>query len=126
MPYHCPGYKGAITGPAFDVAKGVDRLGRYSLQRGWDKVLENTNVKVRAHFGLGPIICWSKVPSVSESQVRVASEMLAAIANPMLTKTEDNTSPNGQDILYSGAFCGQSNYPERHGKKILGRFLPRF
>jgi hypothetical protein len=60
--------------------------------------LEDTDAKVREHFGLGPLMYWSKVSAVSESQVRVPSEMLA-IAESKVTKAEDYASPNGQDVL---------------------------
>jgi prepilin-type N-terminal cleavage/methylation domain-containing protein/prepilin-type processing-associated H-X9-DG protein len=119
--YHCPGYKGAITGPAFVSEGGVDRLGSYAYNAAGAKVLEDTDVKVREHFGLGPIIYWSKVSAVSESQVSVPSDMLA-IAESKVTKAEDYASPNGQDILYCGLFWGQSFYPERHGKKYNDLF----
>jgi prepilin-type processing-associated H-X9-DG protein len=71
--YHCPGYTGAISGPR----KGfVERYGSYAYNAGGVRVETSTNT-----WGIGPISFWETptgfVPAVSESSVKVPSEMLA-------------------------------------------------
>jgi prepilin-type processing-associated H-X9-DG protein len=113
---HCPGYKVAITGPAFVSEGAVDRQGSYAYNVRGGVVLEDSYAKAHEHFGLGPIPYWFDAPpAVSEAQVKVPAEMLA-IAESKLVRTEDHPSSNGVDILYCGVFWGESFYPERHGK----------
>jgi prepilin-type N-terminal cleavage/methylation domain-containing protein len=120
--FHCPGYKGAITGPPLVSKGGVDRFGSYAYNVHGGVVLEDTYAKMHEHFGLGPIPYWFDAPpAVSEAQVKVPGEMLAIAESKLvrvgeLATADGDLSPKGMDILYCGLFSGQSFYPERHGK----------
>ena len=72
--YHCPSYKGSITGP---YRGGVERLGSYAYNAAGVRLGNSTNT-----WGIGPISYWKNtpttyVPAVSEASVKVPSEMLA-------------------------------------------------
>jgi type II secretory pathway pseudopilin PulG len=112
--YHCPGYKGAKTGPVDEV----DRLGSYAynVHGAGSKWTTGPDDKVLKHFGLGPLITWPDAPAVSEAQVKVPSEMLA-IGESQFLNAEVNGSPGGSDVLYSSLTSGHAFDPARHGKK---------
>ena len=69
--FHCPGYKGAITGPVHDLQSAY-RLGSYA----YNYAGTGTHDYTRYYFGLGPMITW-EIPPVAEAQIKVPSEMLA-------------------------------------------------
>ncbi len=74
--FHCPGYRGQISGPHLPGA--IDRLGSYAYNTAGVSFDDRTH----EHFGLGPVLYWKDsqgnvVPSVSEAKVSDPSEMLA-------------------------------------------------
>jgi prepilin-type N-terminal cleavage/methylation domain-containing protein/prepilin-type processing-associated H-X9-DG protein len=114
--YHCPGYKGRTTGPFFRGA--VDRLGSYAYNLSGARVLEDTEVKSREHFGLGPVMFWKGAPAVSESQVVAPSEMLS-IGESRFRSGGSQPAPGGADTME----CG---YPEIMGKDFEARHGKNF
>jgi prepilin-type N-terminal cleavage/methylation domain-containing protein/prepilin-type processing-associated H-X9-DG protein len=108
--YHCPGYKGKIKGP-YDL-DGIERLGGYAYNAG-GVVGHNTNVS----FGLGPVLYWRStagtyMPAISESDVRVPSEMLAMGDSEM--RVDDD---GGSDLWKCGGYAiPPSPFVVRHGK----------
>ncbi len=74
--FHCPGYRGQISGPHIQGA--INRLGSYAYNAAGVRLDDRTH----EHFGLGPVLYWKYlqgnfVPAVSESEVSVPSEMVA-------------------------------------------------
>lgn len=74
--FHCPGYSGQISGPHIQGA--IDRLGSYAYNAAGVRLNDGTH----PYFGLGPVLFWKDskgnvVPTVTEGQVSVPSEMLA-------------------------------------------------
>jgi prepilin-type N-terminal cleavage/methylation domain-containing protein/prepilin-type processing-associated H-X9-DG protein len=114
--YHCPGYKGATTGPFF--AGSPDRLGSYAynVHGSGTEWTAGTDDKVLKHFGLGPMITWQSAPAVLEAQIKIPSEMLAIGESQFLNPTS-NGSPGGQDVLYCRLPPQHAFDPARHGSK---------
>jgi prepilin-type processing-associated H-X9-DG protein len=117
--FHCPGYRGINTGPFYKGS--IDRLGSYAYNI-WGSA--GARKLVNKDFGLGPVIFWN-VPPVSESQIRVPSEMLSVGESRFLTadKVTVGTSasgpnPGGDDTLRCGIrFPAEPPFdPARHGK----------
>jgi len=74
--FHCPGYRGQISGP--HIPGAIDRLGSYAYNAAGVRLEDSTH----EHFGLGPVLFWKDshgkvVPAVSESEVSRPGEMLA-------------------------------------------------
>jgi prepilin-type N-terminal cleavage/methylation domain-containing protein/prepilin-type processing-associated H-X9-DG protein len=113
--FHCPGYMGKNTGPypetgATDVGK-VERLGSYGYN------MDGSSAKglIPQNFGLGPIIFWNtvwhwNVPPVTESRIKVPSDMLAIGESRLWTGNE-----SGGDTLGPGNLAHLFN-PARHGR----------
>jgi prepilin-type N-terminal cleavage/methylation domain-containing protein/prepilin-type processing-associated H-X9-DG protein len=125
--YHCPGYRGAIT------AKHGNPEGSYAYNA--QGVIGNIKpmsgpLNTDFNLGLGGVFTWrpgrQKAPPVSESPVRVPSEMLAIGESRF---TEGNGKTGGKDYGLSGGrdymICGfladiradVAFDPARHGKK---------
>ena len=114
--FHCPGYKGAISGPTAG-AGGVGRFGSYAYNL-WGSAGHPRKSKT---FGLGPIIFWD-VPPVKESQVVSPGEMLSIGESRFLT-TNVVSVPGGTVQGGLGGVdslnCGnplEKFDPARHGK----------
>jgi len=107
--FHCPGYKGAITGPVRSLQSAY-RLGSYA----YNYAGTGTHDYTRYYFGLGPMITW-EIPPVAEAQIKVPSEMLA-ISDSAFLSAGANQQAGGDDALISGLASGHSFDPARHGK----------
>jgi prepilin-type N-terminal cleavage/methylation domain-containing protein/prepilin-type processing-associated H-X9-DG protein len=121
--FHCPGYKGTNTGPYPDTgplyAGTIVRFGSYGYN------LEGSGGNLRLdqpHLGLGPVLFWN-LPPVSESQVKVPSEMLSISETRFLTdkvvKIPNGTvqsGSGGSDALGCGEIGSALFDPARHGK----------
>ena len=111
--YHCPGYKGATTGPHRSIF-GVSptRFGSYAYNV--------AGVAKTDGFGLGPIIFWPNATAVSEARIKVPNEMLA-IGESRFLAANVNTLDGGFDTLRCGTLWnGTSGFPfdpARHGSK---------
>jgi prepilin-type N-terminal cleavage/methylation domain-containing protein/prepilin-type processing-associated H-X9-DG protein len=118
--YHCPGYKGAVS------AQGHPPEGSYSYNsRGvWLQfdTVANGGFQIRyprVFLGLGSDYGphWSQYPAVSESQVKVPSDMFA-IGESRFLSAQANHDRGGANV----AICGglhESFFafdPARHGK----------
>ena len=107
----CPGYKGAIAGPEFyDAQGGLERLGSYAYNFQGVRF-----VRTIGYFGLGPVIFWKGAHAVSETEVKVPSEMLAIGESRFL-----NASANGAPVKDT-LICGIPDEPfdpARHGKNF--------
>jgi prepilin-type N-terminal cleavage/methylation domain-containing protein/prepilin-type processing-associated H-X9-DG protein len=108
--YHCPGYKGKIKGP--HDPGGIERLGGYAYNTSGVQIKDGTN----DCFGLGPVLFWKSVtggylPAVSESEVRVPSEMLAIGDSQMKVN-----AIGGGDSWRCGIDLNPSPFIVRHGK----------
>jgi prepilin-type N-terminal cleavage/methylation domain-containing protein/prepilin-type processing-associated H-X9-DG protein len=108
--FHCPGYKGAITGPVHARDNILDRLGSY----GYNVHGSGTDDYTKYYFGLGPPITWG-IPPVAEAQIKIPAEMLA-IADSQFLSAGANQEPGGSDVLYAGFEIGHPFDPKRHGK----------
>ena len=81
--FQCPGYSGKLSGPYNPQA--IDRYGSYSYNAGGvglDGLYGAPNYPLHEYYGLGPYMFWRDahgnfVPPVSETEIRVPSEMLA-------------------------------------------------
>jgi prepilin-type N-terminal cleavage/methylation domain-containing protein/prepilin-type processing-associated H-X9-DG protein len=112
--YHCPGYRGITTGP-FSKG-GADRLGSYAYNVWGAMVLDDSYAKDHEHLGLGPVMFWTDAPAVSESQVKVPSEMLA-IGDSRFRA--GGSSPGGQDTMHCGLLDSSGvDFESRHGKNF--------
>ena len=107
--FHCPGYKGAITGPV-QSPNSAYRLGSYA----YNFTGTGTHDYTRYYFGLGPMITWGITP-VAEAQIKVPSEMLA-ISDSQFLSAGANQEAGGHDALFSGLASGHPFDPARHGK----------
>src|ERR1035437_4235758 len=110
--YHCPGYKGKISGPYAPGA--IDRLGSYAYNA--DGVSRGYSGRPIVHVGLGPVMFWKNSPTsyvsaVSEVQVRVPSDMLAIGDSLMKVDTV-----GGQDFWRCGGDLVTTPYVVLHGK----------
>jgi len=110
--YHCPGYKGRITGP--DTPGAIDRTGSYAYNA--DGV--RSDDRAYGHFGLGPVIFWKdqggkSVPAVSEAMVNKPAEMLA-IGDSL--KRVDETG--GDDFGHCASDMITMPYATPHGKNF--------
>jgi prepilin-type N-terminal cleavage/methylation domain-containing protein/prepilin-type processing-associated H-X9-DG protein len=102
--WHCPGYTGITSGPR---KGGASRFGSYTYNlwgamvqdKGWEK-----------HFGLGPVLYWAGDTAVSESQVKVPSEMLSIGESRVFG---DDGLPDAMDHMQSGSLPPLGS---RHGK----------
>jgi prepilin-type processing-associated H-X9-DG protein len=107
--FHCPGYKGAITGPAHSPNSAY-RLGSYA----YNFTGTGTHDYTTYYFGLGPIITWG-IPPVAEAQIKLPSEMLA-ISDSEFLSAGANHEPGGEDALIPGLASGHPFDPARQGK----------
>lgn len=126
--YHCPGYKGAIT---LKPAGGT--LGSYAYNA--QGVIGNIKpmqgpLSINLNLGLGGVYSWrsgrQKASPISESPVRVPSEMLA-IGESRFTKGtgkivgKDHKLSGGRDYMICGFLQDKRPKvafdPARHGKK---------
>jgi len=107
--FHCPGYKGANWGPGF-FQEGIDRLGSYAYNLSGVRADDRTN----GYFGLGPVVFWRGVAPVSETQIRVPSEMLT-MGESRYVSADLNDAPGGKDAMECG-IPGQPFESKRHGK----------
>ncbi|HZQ47404.1 MAG TPA: DUF1559 domain-containing protein [Verrucomicrobiae bacterium] len=115
--FHCPGYKGAITGPSSAPPGSAGRFGSYAYNV-WGSA---GHPLMTRNYGLGPILFWN-VPPVAESQIKTPSEMLSIGESRFLTtnvvKVPGGTvrgGAGGDDVMQ----CGNSHDlfdPARHGK----------
>ncbi len=108
--YHCPGYKGKISGPYIPGA--INRLGSY----GYNADGVRLHGPPFEHVGLGPVVFWqnsptSYVPAVSDAQVRVPSDMLA-IGDSLMKAG----FAGGDDFWTCGGDLVATPYVVRHGK----------
>ena len=116
--YHCPGYKGTITGP---YRGDVERLGSYAYNAAGVRSGTSTNT-----WGIGPISYWKNtpttyVPAVSEGDVKVPSEMLAmgdSLMKAGFTAGSDFWQCGGR---YSSQIA-HLPYALRHGKSYNALF----
>jgi len=120
--FHCPGYKGTNTGPYPDTgplyAGTIVRFGSYGYN------LQGSAGNLRRgqpHLGLGPVLFWD-LPPVSESQLKVPSEMLSISETRFLTdKVVEipngavQSGPGGSDALTCGEVGHVLFDPARHG-----------
>jgi prepilin-type N-terminal cleavage/methylation domain-containing protein/prepilin-type processing-associated H-X9-DG protein len=109
--YHCPGYKGASTGPVY-APKGIDRLGSYAYNQ------QGVDFHNRGRFGLVPVVFWRNAPPVSEAQVKVPSEMFAIGESRFVNAKVNVDAPGGKDYMVCG-FLHERFFafdPARHGK----------
>src|ERR1035437_7156598 len=107
--FHCPGYKGAITGPVRSLQSAY-RLGSYA----YNYAGTGTHDYTRYYFGLGPMITW-EIPPVAEAQIKVPSELLA-ISDSAFLSAGAYQEAGGDDALISGLASGHSFGAARHGK----------
>jgi prepilin-type processing-associated H-X9-DG protein/prepilin-type N-terminal cleavage/methylation domain-containing protein len=137
--YHCPGYKGALTGEGDHHGP----LGSYAYNaRGvrppFAGVLDQSH-GVDVHFpnvsfGLGPTLYVSfpnlRPQPISESQIKAPSEMLA-IGESRFLNTKANGIPGGHCDMMCGGVSRQPNPPgrdefafaqSRHGKNYNQAF----
>jgi prepilin-type N-terminal cleavage/methylation domain-containing protein/prepilin-type processing-associated H-X9-DG protein len=105
--YHCPGYKGVNWGPGH-FQGGIERLGSYAYN------VWGSGHGAVGNLGLGPVIFWSNAPAISESQVRVPSEMLS-IGESKFLNAAIRQMPGGRDIAVCALFDDPFD-PKRHGK----------
>jgi prepilin-type processing-associated H-X9-DG protein len=117
---HCPGYRGAIQGPAwFDAQRGIGRFGSYAYNLDGVRVDDHAN----GHYGLGPVVFWRSAHAISEGEVKVPSEMLAISESRFLNPTR-NQEPGGRDTMRCGVFqkYGEDFDPARHGNNYNSLF----
>ena len=113
LAFHCPGYIGAIAGPVFPDS--IDRQGSYAYNIAGVRITDTSD----EFFGLGPVSFWKTsagkfVPSVSQSQISVPSEMLAMGDSYM--KAGDAWA---NDVWHGGPFANAYSakpFASRHGK----------
>lgn len=108
--FHCPGYKGAITGPVRSLDSAY-RFGSYAYNYGGT----GTHDYTKYYFGLGPMLTW-EIPPVAEARISVPGEMLA-VSDSQFLSAGANQEPGGQDALYAGLESGHPFDPARHGRK---------
>jgi prepilin-type N-terminal cleavage/methylation domain-containing protein/prepilin-type processing-associated H-X9-DG protein len=120
--YHCPGYKGAMTG---EVGSHPP-YGSYAYNEngvaipggGYKDVNHGINIRFTNKFGLGPAYFkTSPFRAVSEAQIKVPSEMLS-IGESRFLDAKVNGSPGGECDLVCG-MRKNSHWafdPARHGK----------
>jgi len=108
--FHCPGYKGAITGPVHARDDIASRLGSYAYN------VHGTGTRdyTKYYFGLGPVITW-EIPAVAEAQIKVPSEMLA-IGDSQFLSAAANSDPGGDDALFAALESRHAFDPARHGR----------
>jgi prepilin-type N-terminal cleavage/methylation domain-containing protein/prepilin-type processing-associated H-X9-DG protein len=118
--YHCPGYKGAITGPLNipGTAGSPERLGSYA----YNLLGSCGQGLIAPYYGLGPVPWWN-VPPVSESQIRAPSEMFSIGESRFLTAGKvtvpggwAENGPGGTDVLSCGNIWNVPFDTARHGK----------
>ena len=121
--FHCPGYRGAITGPYPDggrfLAGSVARFGSYGYNI---EGSQSGSWSLHVNLGLGPPLWWN-YPPVTEGQVKVPSEMLSISESRFLTAAVvripggiEQSGPGGYDELHCGNLTGELFDPARHGK----------
>lgn len=115
--YHCPGYKGAITG----IASAHDPLGSYAYNArgvlppfdGYEDPSRGISINfTKVDFGLGPTLHVSfpgTRPATSEPQIRAPSEMLA-IGESRFLSLQVNGVPGG----YCDMTCGLLSWSTGH------------
>jgi prepilin-type N-terminal cleavage/methylation domain-containing protein/prepilin-type processing-associated H-X9-DG protein len=107
--YHCPGYKGVITG----IGNGHDPLGSYAYNsRG---VRPPFSAFPDLDLGLGPTLYVSfpgSRPATSEPQIRVPSEMLA-IGESRFVSAQVNGVPGGHCDMTCGLLSWSSGRSPR-------------
>jgi prepilin-type N-terminal cleavage/methylation domain-containing protein/prepilin-type processing-associated H-X9-DG protein len=110
--YHCPGYKGAIT-----ESSGLPLYGSYAFNgSGTDPkgMVPQPNVPI---LGLG-VVNEPFVRPITESQVKVPSDMIALGESRMVTSAVADPNAKGAGLDYM--ICGSTNsglaYGPRHGK----------
>ena len=115
--YHCPGYKGAITGEASPAPP----YGSYAYN-GSGVSFPRYGVPFRPDLGLGPTTYRDEPHSASEGRVKLPSEMLAITESRFLSP-ELNESPGGADKAVCGLLATNpipdrkfAFDPNRHGK----------
>ena len=110
--FHCPGYRGKISGP-YDP-RAIDRQGSYGYNT-W-----GVEFGAKEYFGLGPVMFWKNaqgnyLPAVAEAKVSVPSEMLSMGDSLMKLGT-----PAGDDVWSCGHLFASdlaaSPYVLPHGK----------
>jgi prepilin-type N-terminal cleavage/methylation domain-containing protein/prepilin-type processing-associated H-X9-DG protein len=114
--YHCPGYKGAIAGEVHPTPPyGSYAYNEHGVQiPGGGYIDEKRDIHIRfpnSGFGLGPpTYSFSPRPAVSETQIKVPSEMLA-IGESRFLNPKVNGIPGGT----SDMVCGFLKWPRGHG-----------
>ena len=128
--YHCPGYKGAITGEAGANppygSYAYNELGVRSPVAGYEDPVHGVHFQFPSEdYGLGPAYYKSSVfPVVSEAQIAVPSEMLALGESRFRNRDANHGSPGGRSEFGCGLFMsfpphGPDEWTfgeERHGK----------
>jgi prepilin-type N-terminal cleavage/methylation domain-containing protein/prepilin-type processing-associated H-X9-DG protein len=118
--YHCPGYKGAITGGR----DNHDPLGSYAYNsRGVAAPFgyEDSNLGIHYHphwlpLGLGGVLYpWPSLPLTSEPHVKAPAEMFA-IGESRFVNAKVNSYPGGQCDMLCG-WLDWKNEPDGTGKK---------
>jgi prepilin-type processing-associated H-X9-DG protein len=121
--FHCPGYNGINTGPYQDSGPSllgvIDRFGSYAYN------VDGSSDKdpfIPEHFGLGLSI-FRNMPSVSEGQIKLPSDMLSIGESRFLTSEKVSvpggwmqSGPGGTDTLHCGNLAKYLFDPARHGK----------
>jgi prepilin-type N-terminal cleavage/methylation domain-containing protein/prepilin-type processing-associated H-X9-DG protein len=130
--YHCPGYKGAITGGGVGShhpygSYGYNANGVAIPGGGYSDASRGINIRFTNWFGLGPAYFkTSRLRAVSESQVIVPSKMIA-LGESRFLSGNTNEIPGGSHEIICGAL-NRSMFPEfsfdsaRHGKKYNQAF----
>jgi len=127
-PYHCPGYKGAVAGevgswpPVGSYA--YNQAGAMIPAAGYINSSGSIHIRFTNSFGLGPAYHKaSRLRAVSESQIKVPSDMLAMAESRFLSE-KANVYHGGRCELW----CGMLHFPyhregdeyafgeKRHGK----------
>jgi len=114
--YHCPGYKGQITG--FAGILPHDPLGSYAYNylgvRGYDPRFGRNSVS------LG-LLAYGGTPAISESEIKAPGQMFA-IGESRHRGETGVANESGVNMMYCGYLNGAPEYygnpqlPKRHGK----------
>jgi len=121
--YHCPGYKGGISGALHRQGP----FGSYAYnEEGVRPPIGGYNIP-RGNFGLGPILYVSspgRLPAASEPQIRMPSELMA-IGESRFLSAQVNQYPGGRwfvDFWIGAAAILQSGLLIRRG---MGKIIIR-
>jgi prepilin-type N-terminal cleavage/methylation domain-containing protein len=117
--FHCPGYKGMISGPY--IPNAIERQGSYAYNAAGVRFGDH----VPLHFGLGPFLHWKDsqgnyLPAVSANELSAPGEMLA-ICDSWL-----KAGQKGADDFGACSKLVASELAPRHSSCHMGRITTRF